>query len=316
MTDAIRVRGLTKVYRTQHRSTTALDGVDLAIPSGMIYGLIGRNGAGKTTFIRITSTQLLPTAGEVEALGCDAIRDPRAVRARIAVIPQESRPLYFLNVDELVYLYLKLRGMDRTEARTRTDAVLEELGLSARRRTLVSALSGGMRRRAMVAMVLASDAEILYLDEPTTGLDPLARREVWAAIQRASRERRTVLLTTHYLDEAEALSGRLCLIEQGQVKLEGSPEEIRSRIPRPFRVTVRGSVTRDELASFGSVSDFAGGFLVFAREREARELTLLALNRGLPVSMAPATLEDVFLQIVGRPIGEEDPGEDAAEAAA
>jgi ABC-2 type transport system ATP-binding protein len=312
MADAVRTEGLSKTFRSEHRSTVALDGVSLSIPSGVVYGLIGRNGAGKTTFIRIASTQLMPTSGTVSVLGYDAIADPREVRRRIAVIPQESRPLYFLNVFELVYFYLKLRGMDSAEARRRTTAVLDELDLRSRSSTLVSRLSGGMRRRAMVAMVLASDAEVLYLDEPTTGLDPLARREVWGAIQRASRERRTVLLTTHYLDEAEALSARLALIESGRVVLEGSPADIRSRIPRPFRVTVQGSVGRSELEPYGDVSEIAGGHLVFAREREARELTMFALQKGIPVSMAPASLEDVFLQIVGRPISEGTEGEETA----
>ncbi len=311
MSAAIRTRGLEKVYRSQGHETRALAGVDLEVPSGAIYGLIGRNGAGKTTFIRITSTQLLPTAGEVTVLDHDALRDPRSVRSRIAVIPQESRPLYFLSVDELVYLYLKLRGMPSEEAHARTDRVLQELDLTSRRKLLVSRLSGGMRRRAMVAMVLASDAEVLYLDEPTTGLDPIARREVWAAIQRASREKRTVLLTTHYLDEAEALSARLALIENGRRLLEGSPAEIRSRIPRPFRVTVRGVLGRAELEPYGEVTTIEGGFLVFAREADARELTLMALQRGAPVAMAPASLEDVFLQMVGRPLdeGSESSGE-------
>ena len=308
---AIRTVGLRKEYKTEHGARMALDGVDLTIPPGRVYGLIGRNGAGKTTFIRITSTQLLPTAGTVEVLGHDAIADPRPVRQRIAVIPQESRPLYFLNVFELVYLYLKMRGTEAAEARRRTDAVLQELHLEDRRRTLVNQLSGGMRRRAMVAMVLASDAEVLYLDEPTTGLDPLARREVWGAVRRASAEARTVLLTTHYLDEAEALSDRLALVEAGRVVLEGTPGDLRARIPRPFRVTVEGAVTKESLAPYGEVSEISGGFLVFAREREARELTLFALQKGLPVSMAPASLEDVFLQVVGRSI-EEDGGEEEA----
>lgn len=306
MEEAIRARGVTRTYRSKGRSTVALSGVDLSVPSGSTYGLIGRNGAGKTTFIRIASTQLLPSSGSVTVLGHDAVADPRSVRTRIAVIPQESRPLYFLNVFELVYLYLKLRGMPSAEARRRTDAVLVELSLDGRRKTLVNSLSGGLRRRAMVAMVLASDAEVLFLDEPTTGLDPVARREVWSAIERAIRDRRTVLLTTHYLDEAEALSARLALIEGGRVLLEGTPAEIRSRIPRPFRVTVRGAVSREELLPFGEVSELRGGHLVFAREADARELTQLALTKGLPVAMAPASLEDVFLQIVGRPIGEDD----------
>ncbi|MGI0053254.1 MAG: ATP-binding cassette domain-containing protein [Thermoplasmata archaeon] len=312
MEEAIRARGVRKTYFTHGHATEALAGVDLTIAAGTIYGLIGRNGAGKTTFIRIASTQLLPSSGSVTVLGHDAIADPRPIRARIAVIPQESRPLYFLNVHELVYLYLKLRGMPAAQSRARTDAVLKELNLESRRKTLVSHLSGGMRRRAMVAMVLASDAEVLYLDEPTTGLDPIARREVWAAIERAIREQRTVLLTTHYLDEAEALSARLALIESGKVVLEGTPAEIRSRIHRPFRVTVQGAVTRADLIPYGEVSEVRGGFLVFARESDARELTQFALTRGLPVAMAPASLEDVFLQVVGRPLGEDDSeGEEA-----
>ncbi len=310
MEEAIRARGVTRTYRSKGRETVALAGIDLTVPAGATYGLIGRNGAGKTTFIRIASTQLLPTSGSVAVLGHDAVADPRSVRNRIAVIPQESRPLYFLNVYELVYLYLKLRGMPGTEARRRTEAVLVELSLDSRRKTLVSHLSGGMRRRAMVAMVLASDAEVLFLDEPTTGLDPVARREVWSAIERAIRDRRTVLLTTHYLDEAEALSSRLALIEGGRVLLEGTPAEIRSRIPRPFRVSVQGRVTREELLPYGEVAEVRGGHLVFAREEEARELTRLALAKGFPVSMAPASLEDVFLQLVGRPIGEDDPEEE------
>ena len=117
--------------------------------------------------------------------------------------------------------------MERADARTRTDAALEELGLTQVRKRMVNQLSGGMRRRAMVAMILASDAELLFLDEPTTGLDPMARREVWGAIRRIEREGRTIVLTTHYLDEAEALSTRLAVIDAGKVLLQGTPEELR-----------------------------------------------------------------------------------------
>jgi ABC-2 type transport system ATP-binding protein len=315
---AITARGLGKTYRHRGGATRALSGVDLTIPRGRIYGLIGRNGAGKTTFLRICGTQLMPDEGEVRVLGLDVRRDERQIRPRIAVIPQESRPLYFLTVDELVYHYLKLRGMDGREARERTDRVLDELSLTDRRKTLVSRLSGGTRRRAMVAMILASDAEVLFLDEPTTGLDPLARREVWTAVRRASRENRTVLLTTHYLDEAEALSSRLALLEGGRVMLEGTPADVRARIRHPVRVSVDGRLARDELERYGEVSSLAtGGFLVFATERDARELAQRALSLGARVSMAPVTLEDVFLQVVGRPIEEDSEGrENGGEAAA
>ncbi len=306
--EAIRAEGLTKVY--PRGGTIALSSVDLSIPSGRVFGLIGRNGAGKTTFVRIAATQLMPTSGTLYVLGHEVRHEVSSIRLRIAAVPQESRPLYFVTVDELVYLYLKMRGADSVEARRRTNDVLEELGLTAVRRKLVSRLSGGMRRRAMVAMVLASDAEVVFLDEPTTGLDPLARREVWAAIRRVERERRTVLLTTHYLDEAEALSNRIALLEGGVVRLEGTPAELRARVRRPFRVTVAGGMSREELESFGQVSIVDGGFLVFTTERDARELALKGLSSGAHISMAPVSLEDIFLQVVGHRLEEDAPLEE------
>ncbi len=306
---ALVAHGVSKRYGHGPRSVEALSGVNLSIPSGSVYGLIGRNGAGKTTFVRIAATQLQPTSGQLEVLGHDVVREASQVRLRIAAVPQESRPLYFLNVDELIFLYLRMRGLDRPEARARTERVLDELSLRPVQRRLVSQLSGGMRRRAMVAMVLASEADVVFLDEPTTGLDPVARREVWAAIRRAKREHRTILLTTHYLDEAEALSDRLALLEGGQVKVEGSPTEIRDRVRLPYRVTVFG-FRREELEPYGEVGGFDGGFIVFAREGAARELAAAALARGARVSLGPVSLEDIFLQIVGRPIDESSEGED------
>jgi ABC-2 type transport system ATP-binding protein len=158
-----------------------------------------------------------------------------------------------------------------------------------------------------VAMVLASDAELMFLDEPTTGLDPVARREVWTAIRRIEREGRTIVLTTHYLDEAEALSSRLAIIDAGRVLLQGSPADLRSRIRRPYRVTVQGGLLRSDLEGFGDLTEIAGGFLVFATESDARELAMKAMRAGAHVSMGPASLEDIFLQVVGRRIDEDEP---------
>ncbi|MGI0132789.1 MAG: ATP-binding cassette domain-containing protein [Thermoplasmata archaeon] len=312
MSDAVRAEGLGKTYAREGARARALSDVDLTIPTGRIFGLIGRNGAGKTTFVRIAATQLMPTDGRLTVLGHDVVREAGEIRLRIAAVPQESRPLYFVTVDQLIYLYLKVRGMDAAESRRRTDAVLDELGLKPVRHRLVSRLSGGMRRRAMVAMILASDAELLYLDEPTTGLDPIARREVWAVIQRARREKRTVLLTTHYLDEAEALSDRIALLEAGKVLLEGTPADLRARVRHPYRVSVDGGFTADALEPFGVVTAIQGGHLVFATEASARELAMTALSRGARVAMGPVTLEDVFLQVVGRSIEADAPAEEAA----
>ncbi|MGA8543021.1 MAG: ABC transporter ATP-binding protein [Thermoplasmata archaeon] len=304
---AIRTDRLRKVYPGSSAETPALTELTLDVPSGRVYGVIGRNGAGKTTFLRIAATQLELTSGRAEVLGFDVATQEREIRARIACVPQEARPLYFLNVEEVVYLYLKLRGLDPVDARQRTKDALEQLSLMEYRRRAVSRLSGGLRRRVLCAMVLASDAEVLFLDEPTTGLDPIARRQVWEAIRRAIHEQRTILLTTHYLDEAEALSTRLALFERGRLVLEGSPEDLRARVRYPYRVTVLGAYPREELDTFGKVSVIEGGYLVFTREPEARELARTALERGHRVSLGPVSLEDIFLDVVGRSIEDEGP---------
>ncbi|MGA8710176.1 MAG: ABC transporter ATP-binding protein [Thermoplasmata archaeon] len=315
MPSAISSVHLGKTYPKARPGVFALEDLSLEIPTGRVYGLIGRNGAGKTTFIRIAATQLAATRGTVYVLGHDIRTEERAIRAQIACVPQESRPLYFLNVEEVVYTYLKLRGLDGREARRRTKDALEELSLAQYSRSLVSRLSGGLRRRTLCAMVLASDADVLFLDEPTTGLDPIARREVWQAIRRASRENRTIVLTTHYLDEAEALSSRLALIESGRLMLEGSPSDLRARVRYPYRVTIEGSFPREELDSYGKVSEIEGGFLLFTREREAREVARSALERGLRVSMGPVSLEDIFLDVVGKSIEEDEASSEKEETA-
>ncbi len=305
MTPAISSQHLSKTYKFKGGSVQALDDVSFDIPEGETYGLIGRNGAGKTTFLRITGTLLMPTSGTALVLGFDIRTEEREIRKRIAMVPQESRPLYFATTEQLIDGYLEMRGMERTETRRRRNDVIDELGLGDVRRRLVSRLSGGQRRRVMVAMVLASDAEFLFLDEPTTGLDPIARREVWAAIGHATRDRRTVLLTTHYLDEAEALSAHLALLEAGRLRVEGSPESIRARVQLPYRVTLDSSWSAEELASYGTVAPLVNGHLLFTREKEAREIVQAALKRGSQVALSPVTLEDIFLQLVGRPLDEE-----------
>ncbi len=230
---------LGKVYPGSKSGTPALADVNLQVPTGRVYGLIGRNGAGKTTFVRIAATQLALTSGSLEVLGLDVKTQAREIRCRIACVPQEARPLYFLNTEEVVYLYLKMRGMEPAEARRRTRDALEELSLTEYAKKLVARLSGGLRRRTLCAMVLASDAEVLFLDEPTTGLDPLARREVWKAVRRTIREHRTILLTTHYLDEAEALSSRLGADREGPAPSRGHAR--RPAGPRPVSLPGDGA---------------------------------------------------------------------------
>jgi ABC-2 type transport system ATP-binding protein len=310
MPDALVAKELGRRYVWRGGSRQALTGLDLRIPQGGLLGLIGRNGAGKTTFVRIATTQLLPTSGHLSVLGQDVVSEAPEVRRRIAVIPQESRPLYWLTPRELVAYYLRMRGTPRREAEERSKVALQELALIPWADVQVNRLSGGLRRRAMVAMVMASDAEMIFLDEPTTGLDPLARRSVWAAIRKAVGEHRTVVLTTHYLDEAEALSDRLALLEGGRLLLEGTPREVASHVRYPYRVSVESGFTEEELRSYGEVSRIGTRLLVFTHEEEAREIARRGLERGARLALGPVSLEDIFIQMVGEEF-QNEAGEEA-----
>lgn len=306
MADVLRAEKLGRRYRWRGGHHDALVDVDLTIPKGIVLGLIGRNGAGKTTFVRCASTSLLPTSGRLEVLGHDVVSEPAPVRERIAVIPQESRPFYWVTPKELVAYYLRMRGATATEAVARAKDALAELELTKWQDTQVNRLSGGLRRRCMVAQVMASDAELVYLDEPTTGLDPIARRSVWTAIRKAVRRSRTVLLTTHYLEEAEILSDRLSILEGGRLLGGGTPADLAARVRHPYRVAIESGFTEEELRGRGEVSRVGQKLLLFTGEREAQEVAREALVKGSRVSLGPVTLEDVFMQIVGKEIGTED----------
>lgn len=306
MVEVLVARKLGRTYKWRGGKHNALVDVDLSVPSGAVLGLLGRNGAGKTTFVRIASTSLLPTSGHLEVLGHDVVADPDPIRERIAVIPQESRPLYWMTPFECVEYYLRMRGATATEGRSRAKDTLAELELTKWENTQVNRLSGGLRRRAMVAMVMASDAEVLFLDEPTTGLDPLARRSVWASIRKAAKANRTVFLTTHYLDEAEALSDHLAILEAGKVLAAGTPADLSARVKYPYRVTVEGGFEESELAALGQVTPMGDKTLVFTGEKAARDLAQRALQKGVRLSLGPVSLEDIFVQIVGKEISSDD----------
>ncbi len=314
MPSAIVARDLTKEYKGS-RGKRALDRVNLDIRTGEIFGLIGRNGAGKTTFLRIAGTQLLPTSGTIEVLGFDAVSRPNEVRDRVAVIPQESRPFFYATPYEHVYYYLTLRGFPAAEAKRRALDTLERLGLSKGKDTVLWKQSGGLRRRVLVAMALASNAELLFLDEPTTGLDALARRDVWTAVEEAAKEGRTILLTTHYLEEAQLLSQHIAILNEGKVLAVGTLDELVARVRWPFRVAITGrGFTTDELASFGESAAIGDSQIVFTSQAGAEDLTKLALARGVRAVAGPVTLEDLFVQLVGGAVDEETEQEEEVEA--
>ena len=302
---AIDAAGVTKVYKGARQA--ALKDVSLKVESGTVFTLLGRNGAGKTTFVRMCATQLMPTAGEIRVLGYDAIRQAKEVRDLVCIVPQEGRPLRALTPWDHVYNWLQIRGESKQAAHDKTADILRRLELYEARDRPAMNLSGGMKQKILVAMAMATDAKLLFLDEPTIGLDPVSRRQVWAAIKDWKGKGGSILLTTHYMDEAEMLSDYIVIIDRGMIIAHGTIQDLRRVIPQNIRVDIaRDGLDTNALKSFGSVVDTGAGTLrVFTFESAARDLSELAIRNNLPFTVSPVTLDDVFVHLVGDGIGDE-----------
>jgi ABC-2 type transport system ATP-binding protein len=295
---ALQSRQLTKLYRKSKRP--ALDSLDLEIESGQIFAMLGRNGAGKTTFLRIASTQLMPTSGSVSVLGLDVVKDAKELREKIAITPQEAETIYPLTPRDHVLLSLRMRGIPKDEAKKRAQEALDALELSDVADMNSDWLSGGLKQRVIVAMALRTDAELIFLDEPTIGLDPLNRRRVWNQLTRLKEMGKTIILTTHYMDEAEALSDNLVIINRGKVVASGTPRSVKAAVTqRSVSVDVYDKFTQSELARYGHCVAIAGRFRVLTDEQGAKSLGEEAVARGASIWMSPVTLDDVFVDIVG-----------------
>lgn len=289
---------LTKIY--QGNNAHALSDVTLRVKEREVFTLLGRNGAGKTTFLRIATTQLVPTDGSMRVLGHDVVKEAKKVRRRVAVLPQEAHTFPPLTPWDHVYLTLMMRGFSKTEARLRANDALETLELNEYRNTPADRLSAGLRQRVLVAMVIATDADLLFLDEPTLGLDAVNRRKVWNVIKEHCRQGRSILLTTNYLDEAENLSDHLAILDHGKTMAQGTVDDLISLAPLgKVRVDVFSGFTFDELASFGKVVAVADRLRVFTDEDGSRELAGIAVKRRAKLGLSPITLEDVFVDLVG-----------------
>jgi ABC-2 type transport system ATP-binding protein len=296
---------LTKIYRKSKQA--ALDSLDLEVDSGQIFTMLGRNGAGKTTFLRIASTQLLPTSGSIRVLGLDAVRDAKRLRDKIAITPQEAETIYPLTPRDHVLLSLRMRGMPKEEATRKAREAIDDLELTEVADMNSDWLSGGLKQRVIVAMVVRTEAELIFLDEPTIGLDPLNRRRVWDQLTRLKKEGKTIILTTHYMDEAEALSDKLVILNRGKVVASGTPQSVRGAVTeRSTRLEVYDKFTQSELGRYGHVVAIAGRFRVMTDSKGARELGEEAVVRGARISMSPVTLDDVFVDIVGEAEREEN----------
>ena len=297
----IRVRGLTKRYD----QVQAVDGIDFDVAKGEIFGLLGPNGAGKTTTVEILEGLREPDGGDVSVLGVDIRRDADAIKPRIGVSLQTAALYPKLTVTELVDLFRSFYPRARP-----TREIIDALELGERRDARSQDLSGGQRQRLAVALSLVNDPELVFLDEPTTGLDPAARRSLWGIVEGLKADGRSVLLTTHYMEEAEILCDRLAIMDHGRILEMGTVEELVSKHfqERTVRFDRLDGLRREELAGLpavSSVKEDADEVLIYTRDpgRTIGGLLDLADSRGLEpqnLSIRRATLEDVFLDLTGR----------------
>ena len=299
---AIEAYNLSKIYKGTR--VPALENISLKIDKGQIFTLLGRNGAGKTTFVRMCATQLLPTSGTLKVLGYDIITQAENIRKFISVVPQEGRPLRALTPWDHVYNWLKIRGEEKSIAKIKTETILQRLELLKVKDKPAMNLSGGMKQKVLVAMATAVDADLLFLDEPTIGLDPVSRRQVWTLIQDLKKEGKTILLTTHYMDEAEILSDKIVIIDNGKIVKEGNINDLRKIIPHNIRMDISKKIINiDKLKKYGNVIEIGTDIVrLFTFESNIREISDLAIKNKLSFNISPITLDDIFVYLVGNTI--------------
>jgi len=298
----VHARGLTKAFG----DFVAVEGIDVDIPRGEAFGFLGPNGAGKSSTMRMVGCVSPVTSGTLRIFGLDPAEHGPAIRSRLGVVPQEDSLDQELRVRENLLVYGRYFGLARREVRTRADRLLDFVQLGERADSKVEALSGGMKRRLTIARALINDPELLLLDEPTTGLDPQARHVVWERLFRLKQQGVTLVLTTHYMDEAEQLCDRLVVMDRGRIAAEGSPAQLiaehssREVVELRFRDAAAEHVAQlRDLAD--RVEELPDRLLLYVEDGDATVSTLLA--RGLhPTSVLArrSTLEDVFLRLTGR----------------
>ena len=303
----------------------AVDGVDLEVADGEIYGFLGPNGAGKTTTVRMLTTLLQPTGGWATVAGFNVAEDPGAVRRKIGVALQEAALDPLMTGRELIHLQATLHGLTRDRGRELGDSLLHRVGLAQAADRRVGTYSGGMRRRLDLAAALVHEPTVLFLDEPTTGLDPVSRQAIWEEVSKLNDEGTTVFLTTQYLEEADKLADRVGIIARGKLVAEGTPEALKAQVGRPHLelslVDQAGSETDCEqvLARFGKPLPAKDGKLLVELEHGTSEVgpIVVALDEaGLAVEsldLVQPTLDDVFVAKTGEHLEGEDEGAEGGE---
>jgi ABC-2 type transport system ATP-binding protein len=319
---AIRVAGLIKTYG----DVRAVDGVDFEVAPGTVLGLLGPNGAGKTTIVRVLTTLQGPDAGDICVAGVDAVAEPARLRERIGLAGQYASVDESLTGAENLVMVGRLYGMKRKEAKARASDLLERFSLADAADRAVKKYSGGMRRRLDLAAALVANPPVLFLDEPTTGLDPRSRLDLWAMIEELVSEGTTVLLTTQYLDEADRLADDIAVIDHGKVIAQGTPTELKGRVGGE-RLEVKledqaqGEQAIDVLAALSDERPAADGDMVTLAVRGRNGTIVDAVQRlgaaGVGVAdigLRTPTMDDVFLSLTGRAVEAEETDEEEAAA--
>jgi ABC-2 type transport system ATP-binding protein len=312
----IEARGLTRTFKSKHGAVEAVRGIDFTVAAGEIVGLLGPNGAGKTTTQRMLATLLVPTAGSATVAGCDLRADPVGVRRQLGYVSQTGGTNPAAKVDEELITQARLYGLTTADAATRARALRDVLDLADLGDRLIKTLSGGQRRRLDIALGLMHGPKLVFLDEPSTGLDPHSRANLWTHIRALrDRDRTTILLTTHYLDEADALCDRIFIIDHGKIVASGTPAELKRRISGDvvtFEVDDLARATellraRAEARDI-TATDRAVRVTVEAGDQQAVPLMRVLDDAGIKVGalhIARPTLDDVFLTLTGRSLRDE-----------
>ena len=298
---------LAGALRKTFGSFTAVDGIDVEVRPGEAFGFLGPNGAGKTSTMRMIACASPVTSGELRVFDRDPRTDASAIKARLGVVPQADNLDAELTVRENLLMYARYFDIPQTVARDRAEELLAFVQLAERRDSQVETLSGGMKRRLTIARPLVNEPELLLLDEPTTGLDPQARHLIWERLYRLKRQGTTLLLTTHYMDEAEQLCDRLLVMDKGRIVAAGSPRELIARYVTREVLEVRMSdevraANAGRLATLGTHLEHLPERLQFYAD-DGEQVLAQIHQMGLPVERAlvrRATLEDVFLRLTGR----------------
>jgi|TARA_B100001079_G_scaffold156679_1_gene134292 ABC-2 type transport system ATP-binding protein len=302
---AVHIAGLHKSYE----DTVALSGVDLTIEDGQFYGLLGPNGAGKTTTIHILTGLVLKNRGVTEIYGKDTVKDYRFTRAQLGIAHQELPIDWFFPIEKLLYFHAGYYGITKHEAKPRVEELLERLGLKEKRTSRLRQLSGGMKRRYQLAKALVHDPKIIILDEPTAGVDVELRHELWNYLRKLHENGKTILLTTHYIEEAELLCEKVGIIDQGKIIKEGSPKELTKELGKAG-INVHLTGWKDKintaLTDFSfTLEDSRLHFTVRDPEEAMAKIIQILSKHGChihSVSTEKSSLEDVFLSLTGKGI--------------